>query len=211
MDLKTKRYLKIMQIRQEKNNELQQRYTSDCSIRQVKGEGNERKFEISFSSEEPVKRWYGNEIISHADNAVDLTRLNSIGVVLFNHNRDEVVGKIIKAWIENNRGHAIIEFDEDEKSEVVYQKVKSGTLKGVSVAYSTEVWEKVERDAVSADGRFKGPCEIAKKWTPLEISIVSVPADPTVGVGRTYETKEVSSSYLAGLQLQINKNITGGN
>ena len=39
----------------------------------------------------------------------------------------------------------------------------------------------------SADGRFLGPCEIAKKWTPYEISIVSVPADPTVGVGREME------------------------
>ena len=35
----------------------------------------------------------------------------------------------------------------------------------------------------SSDGRFTGPCSIAKRWTPYEISIVSVPADPTVGVG----------------------------
>ena len=40
------------------------------------GEGNERKFTLSFSSEEPYKRWWGNEILDHESGAVDLTRLN---------------------------------------------------------------------------------------------------------------------------------------
>ena len=48
------------------------------------GEGNERKFTLSFSSEEPYERWWGNEILDHASGAVDLARLNEIGVVLFN-------------------------------------------------------------------------------------------------------------------------------
>ena len=61
------------------------------------GEGNERKFTLSFSSEEPYERWWGNEILDHASGAVDLARLNEIGVVLFNHNRDSVIGRIIRA------------------------------------------------------------------------------------------------------------------
>lgn len=57
----------------------------------------------------------------------------------------------------------------------------------------------------SADGRFIGPCEVAKKWTPFEISIVSVPADPTVGVGRSYGEENRSMEYFER-QLQLNKN-----
>ena len=89
-------------------------------------------------------RWFGQEILDHhTEGSVDLSRLNSIGCVLFNHNRDKVIGKINRAWVEDKRGHAEIEFDEDEASEVIYQKVKSGTLKGVSVGYIVENWEEV--------------------------------------------------------------------
>ena len=198
-----------------------QRSFSDCSIRAMEGEGNERKFVLSFSSEEPYERYWGVEILSHADGAIDLTRLNSIGVVLFNHDRDEVIGKVLRAWVENERGYAEIEFDSDSDSEVIYQKVKNGTLKGVSVGYKVNNWEEVAANKKSTDGKFTGPCDIATKWEPFEISIVSVPADPTVGVGRSQEEPEVqkpaaeekgvSSFYYNEKQLQINKNLlTGG-
>lgn len=131
--------------------------------------------------------------------------------MLFNHDRDEVIGKITKAWIDNGRGMAIIEFDSDEASEVIYQKVKGGTLKGVSVGYLVDDWEEVMPNKTSTDGRFMGPCSIAKKWAPYEISIVSVPADPTVGVGREMEEKSEPGTQDIPLdiyerQLQINKN-----
>lgn len=184
-----------------------------CSIRAMEGEGNERTFLLSFSSEEPYTRWFGQEILDHTEGCVDLDRLNSIGCVLFNHNRDKVCGKIKRAWIEDARGCAEIEFDTDEASETIYQKVKGGTLKGVSVGYMVENWEEVMPNKASEDGRFTGPCSIAKRWAPYEISIVSVPADPTVGVGREIEDegqepqKRTLSIEMYERQLQINKNL----
>ncbi len=158
-------------------------------IRAVEGEGGERRRILSFSSEEPYERWFGPEILDHGENAVDLGRLASIGCLLYNHNRDKVIGKILRAWVENGRGCAEVEFDGDEASETIFQKVASGTLKGVSVGYRVDSWEEVMPGKQSADGKYTGPCSIARKWTPLEISIVSVPADATVGVGRE-ETKQ---------------------
>lgn len=196
-----------------RNNERNsgERFFQECSIRAMEGEGNERKFILSFSSEEPYERWWGTEILEHKDDSVDLTRLNTIGCLLFNHDRDKVIGKINRAWIENCRGQAEVEFDSDENSEIIFQKVSSGTLKGVSVGYVVEVWEDVSANNTSSDGRFTGPCSIATKWTPYEISIVSVPADPTVGVGRSKAKPEsekgVSSFYFYEKQLQINKNL----
>lgn len=186
------------------------------SIRAMEGEGNERKFILSFSSEEPYERCWGIEILDHSDGAVDLTRLNEIGCLLFNHNRDKVLGKINRAWIQDMRGMAEIEFDTDEGSELIYQKVRSGTLKGVSVGYQIDSWEEVMPNKQSADGRFTGPADIARKWTPYEISIVSVPADPTVGVGRELEETEPGTQNRTldwyERQLQINQNIIqGGN
>lgn len=183
------------------------------AIRTLSGEGNERRVEISFSSEEPYLRWYDStEILEHSEDSVDLKRLNDIGVLLFNHQRNAVIGKIINAWIENERGYAVVEFDDDEESNKIFEKVKSGTLKGVSVGYIVNSWEEVAVNKKSSDGRFTGPCYIAKRWEPYEISIVSIPADPGVGIGRELgqgeEVNESKSSllYLYEKQLQINKN-----
>lgn len=139
---------------------------------------------------------------------MDLERLNSIGCLLFNHNRDKVIGKIVESQNEGGRCSAKVMFDDDEASDIIYKKVQSGTLKGVSVGYVVESWEEVMPGKKSADGRFTGPCDIAKKWTPFEISIVSVPADPTVGVGREWEESHDDRGMLDyyGRQLQININ-----
>lgn len=193
-----------------KKNERTNTLTRDFRIGNLErkqGEGNERTFLLSFSSEEPYTRYWGVEVLDHSENAVELKRISEIGCVLFNHNRDYVVGKINRVWIENNRGKAEIEFDTDEEAEKIYQKVKNGTLKGVSVGYKVDSWEEVAPGKTSADGKYTGPVSIARKWIPLEISIVSVPADPSVGVGRELEeSREKLSTY--EWQLQINKNLS---
>lgn len=179
-------------------------------IRVAEGEKSERTFQLSFSSEEPYERWYGIEILAHSDGCVNLERLSSIGVVLYNHHRDDVIAKIERVWIEENRGYAEITFDMDDLSEKIYQKVKNGTIKGVSVGYVVNAWEEVSVNKMSADGKFTGPCSIARDWTPFEISIVSVPADPTVGVGRQVEEEEKPFYLnLYEKQLWINQNRKG--
>lgn len=191
--------------KQNKNNNT--RELLKCGIRALEGEGNERKFELSFSSEEPYMRWFGPEILDHSDGCVDLSRLQEIGVVLFNHDRDKVIGKVLDVSITDKRGIATIQLDDDEDSETIYKKVSSGTLKGVSVGYIVDTWEEVNPGKTSLDGRFTGPCSIAKRWTPYEISIVSVPADATVGVGREMQEETVKSNLsLFEKQIQINKN-----
>nr|DAE10999.1 MAG TPA: major capsid protein [Myoviridae sp. ctRbn2] len=149
-----------------------------------------RTVELSFSSETPYGRWFGDEILCHDGECINLERFNNgLGTVLFNHDRDAVVGHIEKVWLEDNRGKALVRFDTDEQSETIFQKVQSGTLQGVSVGYSIKRYEVLdEKDSVSSNGRFKGPdTYVVTDWEPLEISIVSVPADATVGVGRSAE------------------------
>lgn len=148
-----------------------------------------RTVELSFSSETPYGRWFGDEILCHDEECINLERFNNgLGTVLFNHDRDAVVGHIENVWLEDNRGKALVRFDTDEQSETIFQKVQSGTLQGVSVGYAINRYEVLEdEDTKSTNGRFTGPAYVVTDWEPLEISIVSVPADPTVGVGRSAE------------------------
>lgn len=166
---------------------------------------NSRKRILSFSSETPYRRYFGMEVLDHAENAVNLDRLNGSGVLLFNHDVNRVLGKVLRAWVENGRGYAEVEFDTDGDAEKIFGKVASGTLKTTSVRYTVDTWETVKAGAATADGRFAGPCEIARRWTPLEVSIVSVPADATVGVGRSEETVPDLSLYERQIQININR------
>lgn len=148
----------------------------------------ERTAELTFSSEKPYKRWFGLEILDHSENSVDLTRLQEIGVLLFNHEPDHPIGRVEKVWIgDDSRGHALVKFDADEESDRIFKKVSGGSLRGVSVGYRINEYTPLKEGETSKDGRFKGPAVIVSQWEPLEISIVSVPADAGVGVGRSIE------------------------
>lgn len=147
-----------------------------------------RTAELTFSSETPYVRWFGPEILDHSEGSVDLTRLQEIGVLLFNHEPDHPIGRVEKVWIgDDSRGHALVKFDADEESDRIFKKVSGGSLRGVSVGYRIKEYTRLKEGETSKDGRFKGPAVIVSQWEPLEISIVSVPADAGVGVGRSIE------------------------
>lgn len=145
-----------------------------------------RTVRLSFASETPIRDyWYGKEILRVSDSSMNTERF-SAGVmpVLFNHERDKVIGRVDKIWTEAGKGYADITFDDDELSERILRKVESGSLRGVSVGYNIQNYSIIERDETSTDG-IEGPALIADRWEVFEISIVSIPADAAVGVGRS--------------------------
>jgi len=152
----------------------------------------DHEIELSFSSEEPVRRWWGLEILGHEESDVDLRRLNDGGVILFAHGRDPnfgvmPVGRVVSAWIdrESRKGRARVEFDTDEDAQKVLGKIRSGTLRGVSVGY--EIREVTEIGEGETFRGITGPADLVTRWVPFEVSIEPTPADPTVGIGRSME------------------------
>lgn len=184
--------------------------TIPMQVREVSEQ--ERTVKLSFSSEKPVDRWFGPEILCHDEGCVDLNRLQNVGSVLFHHGRDPVYGslpiaKIVSLSIdgEKKRGEAVVSFDTDEKSDLIYQKVKSKTLKGISVGYIVNAYEEVRAGKTSSNGRFTGPCYVATKWEPMEISFEPVPADDGVGAGRNKNPESGED----GMSAVIDKNNPG--
>jgi len=168
----------------------------------------ERTIELSFSSEAPYERYFGSEILSHDAGSIDLSRLNEVGVLLFAHGRDAnygrmPIGTIQRVWLDEGqkKARAVVQFDDDEDSDKVFQKVKKGIIKGVSVGYGVSSWEEVKAGKTSANGRFTGPAYVALKWQPFEISIEPTPADPSVGVGRSIDMNpESEDNEMNGLK-----------
>lgn len=163
---------------------------------EVRGIVDEEKriVELSFSSEAPVERWFGREILLHDKDAVDLEPLINAGSVLRNHDADQPVAVPIKVWIDEKekKGRAQIQFKDTELSRKTWEEVKEGLIRGVSVGYVVDEW--LYLDDGESWKRFAGPAYVAKRWKVLEISLTPIPADPSVGVGRTAETKKQEDS-----------------
>lgn len=145
-----------------------------------------RTVEMSFASETPCLDWWGDkEILRCNDEAMNTERFaGGVMPILFNHKRDAVIGKPTRIWTESGRAYAEIQFAQTEEAEKIMGLVKDGFIRGVSVGYRVNEWTVVEKGQKSADG-IEGPAWIASRWEVFEASIVTVPADASVGVGRS--------------------------
>jgi HK97 family phage major capsid protein/HK97 family phage prohead protease len=138
----------------------------------------ERTVEIAFSSEAAVSRYYGTEILGHEKKNVRLSRLNNGGALLVEHDRRDQVGVVVRAWVDDDkRGRATVRFGKSARAEEIFQDVKDGIRRLVSVGY------RIHKEEVT---KGTGGVETvrATDWEPYELSLVSIPADDSVGVGR---------------------------
>ena len=95
-----------------------------------------RSVSFSFSSETPVDRWFGAEVLSHRSGAADLTRLNSgAAPLLWNHDPNQMIGIVEKAWIDNGRGYATARFSSNDLGRQIQQDVQDGIIRNVSFGY----------------------------------------------------------------------------
>lgn len=136
-----------------------------------------RTIELSFSSEEPYARWWGTEILDHAGKSINLGRLKMRAPVLVNHNPDDQVGVVEKAFVKDRRGYALVRFGKSARASEIFQDVTDGIRSLVSVGYQIDAIDLESKEGDQATYR-------VTRWTPYEVSLVAIPADPTVGVGR---------------------------
>jgi HK97 family phage major capsid protein len=145
-----------------------------------------REIELSFSSEDPVERYdysdeeFYQEVLDHQPGSVRLERINKGGALLLDHDRSTQIGVTVRAWIDEvgRKGRAIVRFGKSNKAAEIYNDVVDEIRQNVSVGYRLLGKPVKSVESEKTVYRFKD-------WEPQEISIVSVPADATVGVGRS--------------------------
>ncbi|PZQ21173.1 MAG: phage major capsid protein [Sphingopyxis macrogoltabida] len=141
-----------------------------------------RTVELSFSSEtDTVERWFGIEILGHGEGEVDLSRLNNSAPLLWMHNWRDQRGVIEAARVDlsDMKGRAIVRLSKSEAGEQLLQDMADGIITKVSTGYDITGLKLVEER--------QGVDVYRASWAPYEISMVSVAADDTVGVGRSAE------------------------
>ncbi|MCC7202442.1 MAG: phage major capsid protein [Nitrospirae bacterium] len=141
----------------------------------------DRTIDLSFSSEASVDRWFGTEILDHGPQSVRLGRLNGGGPLLLDHSTEKQIGIVDKAVIGADRnGRAVVRFGKSALAEEVYNDVLDGIRRNVSVGY--QIHNMILEEEKEGVATYR-----ATDWEPLEISIVPIPADTTVGIGRSGE------------------------
>lgn len=151
-------------------------------IRAAEVDEQTREVDVSYSSEAPYERWWGIEILGHDPGECDMSWIASgRAPVLADHDPATQIGVVLGASIGRDRkGRSRWRFGKSARAEQELQDAKDGVRCNVSVGY-----EILELELVKQEGDVR--TYRVTSWRPLEQSLVSIPADMDVGVGRGAE------------------------
>lgn len=140
-----------------------------------------RMVRVGVSSEEPVERSFGMEVLGHSAGDINMEFINSgRAPLLLDHDMTKQIGVIEEFKLDETakRTTAVVRFGKSALAREVFEDVKDGIRMNISVGYRIDKLERYEKDN---ETYYKA------QWTPMEVSSVSVPADQSrlVGVGRS--------------------------
>ena len=147
-----------------------------------------RTVNLSFSSDTPVERFFGMEVLSHDPKAVDLGRLNDGAPLLMDHNIGDQIGRVESAMVDGKRGQAMVRFSKSARGSEIFNDVVDGIRQNISVGYRINEMELDESRSEEGVETF-----VATSWQPYEVSVVSVPADNSIGISRSAEGDNVTT------------------
>jgi len=136
-----------------------------------------RRVRIALTSEAPVSRSFGSEILDHSESSIDTSFMGQgRSPLLLDHDMTKQIGVVENYYIDNSARRTIAEvrFGKSDLANEVFNDVKDGIRQNVSVGYNINSMER--------DDSFDEPT-YRVSWTPLESSIVSIPADQSANVG----------------------------
>jgi len=136
---------------------------------------------VGVSSEEPVERSFGMEVLGHSAGDINMEFINSgRAPLLLDHDMTKQIGVIEEFKLDETakRTTAVVRFGKSALAREVFEDVADGIRMNISVGYRID---KLERYQENDETFYKA------MWTPMEVSSVSVPADQSrlVGVGRS--------------------------
>ncbi len=151
-------------------------FARTVQVRLAQADGTRRAVPASLSSDRPLERPWGTETLVHDADAVDLSRARDGLPLLLNHDQNQHLGKVTGVRLE--RGRLVGELVFKPSAEETWADVRDGWLKDVSISYHVHRW----------DPDVRPPDYRALRWELLEASIVTVPADASVGINRQRES-----------------------
>lgn len=169
------------QLTSEERKSLDNLETRTFALEFERAEGDDRTISMSFASEEPVLRSFGWEILSHKSEDIDFDFMASgRAPLLLNHDPENQIGVIQSAGLDEagRKSRSVARFGKSALSSEILEDVNDKIRTNISVGYSVNNLEKQDEQRDGTD-------VFRASWTPMEISLVSIPADRSdIGVGR---------------------------
>ena len=148
-----------------------------------------RTVNLSFSSDMPVERWFGMEVLDHSPKSVNLERLNGGGApLLMDHDTSDQIGRVESASVDGKRGTAVVRFSKSERAQEIFTDVMDGIRQNISIGYRIN---EMELDESRSEGDLD--TFVATSWQPYEVSVVSVPADNSIGIARSADGENLTT------------------
>lgn len=162
-------------------------------------DGGLMRMTISASSETPYLRqsWWDDpwvEILGHKKGECDLSRFDGgAGVLLANHDRWQTsgntplasIGAIEAARLTGGRLEVDIAISRREALADLRQDIADGLVRNVSIGYM------INERVLTRQGKEGEPDEYrVTSWLPFEVSLVDIPADASVGLGRSLDAPD---------------------
>ena len=164
--------------------------TFALEFERAEGEEDNRTMSISFASEEPVLRSFGWEILSHERGDIDFDFIGSgRAPLLLSHDPETQIGVVESASLSETerKSRAVVRFGNGLLASEIFRDVQDKIRANISVGYTiTELMKQDEQREAQDVYR--------AKFQPKEISVVSIPADSQVGIGRAEKTKNLIES-----------------
>ena len=151
----------------------------EIRVRESEDEDKPKRLEITVATENPVRVWGADEILSMKRGAVDLTRFRNNAPFLANHRNEigSILGRIEKPRIEARELRAEVVLAENQQADEYRSLVEQGMANKISVGFRVDKWELAREGSED-----EAPAYEAVRWTPVEASAVAVPADDGAAV-----------------------------
>ena len=148
-----------------------------------------RRVRVGVSSEEPVERSFGMEVLGHSADDINMEFINSgRAPLLLDHDMEKQIGVIEEFKLDETakRTTAVVRFGKSALAQEIFEDVADGIRMNISVGYRVDKLTRMNKDD---ENYYKA------QWTPMEVSSVSVPADQSrlVGVGRSKDKQNIKN------------------
>lgn len=167
--------------------------------KEAAGKRDEDRFNISISSEYPVERWFGKEVLDHSPDSVDLSRAKKGLSFLDSHDAKSVIGIVENVKVgDDKKLRGQVRFSRSAPAQQIKTDIQDGIRRFISVGYM------VNEYTLDKSSKEEGDTYRATKWQPMEASSVGVPADPTVGNDRKAGDRLYPVSIRGAVETEIN-------
>lgn len=126
------------------------------------------------------------QVLLHGAENVDMSRLEGGAPILYNHDRNDYIGVTTSARLVDRKLEVEFEFSNrefaQEKKDDIDRKILSSTSIGARIL-------DYELQEIDRDGESVWQMRVTR-WEPLEASVVTMPADTSVGITKGIEPNE---------------------